>query len=415
MNITRLNYSTLKDDVVIKSASSGGIQINNQSKSVEITENGRTSVTHDADYTGLSKVDISVNVPPKNQDKSVDIVENGILEVVADSGFTGLGSVSVNVNVPSSGGGETPSRPKWTGHADAEGLRAIGWTDEDIAYYQANGVNWNEEDDEYHKVTDDNKALYGVLTVDNIQTYKDRIVYLPKIDTSERTSMSSMFQTCYALISIPMLDTSNATDFSSMFKNCYSLVCVLPFDTSNAATFNSMFYGCRTLTHVPLFNSEQVANTASMYYGCFSLSDFPALDLGNVKNADAMFYNCYSAVTIPHLNIEENIPDMTGYSANNIFYNCYALTKVSMRCEGGSINNPFYNCYSLSILYIDGLVDSWQISNSPLLNKNSLLFMINNSRATSSIKLHSYAYTRLANDADILAALANHPNISISK
>ena len=32
---------------------------------------------------------------------------------------------------------------KWTGHADAEGLRAIGWTDEDIAYYQANGVNWN--------------------------------------------------------------------------------------------------------------------------------------------------------------------------------------------------------------------------------------------------------------------------------
>ena len=68
------------------------------------------------------------------------------------------------------GGGNTPSAPKWTGHADVEGLKAIGWTDEDIAYYQEHGVNWNAEDDEYHKVTDDNKALYGVLTASNIST-----------------------------------------------------------------------------------------------------------------------------------------------------------------------------------------------------------------------------------------------------
>ena len=39
------------------------------------------------------------------------------------------------------GSGNTPSIPKWSGHADAEGLRAIGWTDEDIEYYQQNGVN----------------------------------------------------------------------------------------------------------------------------------------------------------------------------------------------------------------------------------------------------------------------------------
>ena len=70
-------------------------------------------------------------------------------------------------------GGGSASRPTYTGHADAEGLRAIGWTDEDIAYYQEHGVNWNAEDDEYHKVTDDNKALYGVLTADNISTYKN--------------------------------------------------------------------------------------------------------------------------------------------------------------------------------------------------------------------------------------------------
>jgi surface protein len=115
------------------------------------------------------------------------------------------------------GSTSTPERPTYTGHADAEGLRAIGWTDEDIAYYQENGVNWNEEDDQYHLVSDDNKALYGVLTADNISTYKDRIVYLPKIDTSGKTSMTNMFKNCYSLVSIPQLDTTKVTDMTSMF------------------------------------------------------------------------------------------------------------------------------------------------------------------------------------------------------
>lgn len=122
-----------------------------------------------------------------------------------------------------SGSGET-SKQRWTGHADVEGLRAIGWTDEDIVYYQANGVNWNKEDDQYHLVSDDNKALYGVLTADNIQDYKDRIVYLPKIDTSGKTDMNNMFNNCSSLVFIPKLDTQNVIDMNSMFKGCGSLI-----------------------------------------------------------------------------------------------------------------------------------------------------------------------------------------------
>lgn len=42
-----------------------------------------------------------------NQEKSVDITENGTTEVVADAGFTGLSKVVVNTNVPTGGGGGT--------------------------------------------------------------------------------------------------------------------------------------------------------------------------------------------------------------------------------------------------------------------------------------------------------------------
>jgi surface protein len=158
------------------------------------------------------------------------------------------------------GGGSNPSEPskkQWTGHADVDGLRAIGWTDEDIAYYQANGVNWNEEDDKYHKVTDDNKALYGVLTVSNISTYKNRIVYLPQIDTSSVTNMNSMFRGCYSLVSIPQIDTSSVTSMSYMFSSCYSLVSIPQIDTSSVTSMNYMFNNCYSLVYVYLKNIKK--------------------------------------------------------------------------------------------------------------------------------------------------------------
>jgi surface protein len=178
-------------------------------------------------------------------------------------------------------------------------------------------VNWNEEDDEYHKVTDDNKALYGVLTASNISSYKDRIVYLPKIDTSSVTNMGSMFNNCSSLTAIPLLDTSSVKSMSSMF------------------------YGCYSLTAIPLLDTSRVTNMGSMFYGCYSLT---AANLKNVKLA-------------------------------------------------------------------------YDLSSAKLLTKSPLLYLINNEAATSAIiiKLASYAYDRWATDPDIVAALANHPNISISK
>lgn len=366
-----------------------------------------------------------------NQSKSVDIVENGTTEIVADSGYTGLGKVSVNVNVPSSGGGI-----KYTGHADAEGLRAIGWTDDDIAYYQANGVNWNEEDDEYHKVTDDNKALYGVLTANNIADYKERIVYLPKIDTSNVTSMwnmlknckylvaiplldtqnvtnmNSMFSGCYCLMSVPLLDTKNVTIMNSMFSSCYSLVSIPQFDTSNVTSMWNMLENCYSLVSIPQFDTQNVTDMSMMFANCHSLNGIPELNFSKLNDTQNMFTNCYSLVSVPKLDTS-NCTYMTG-----LFDNCYTLTKVpELNVLKTSLMPSFSSCFSLTYAQVKNIKNSISFSASPLLLKESLLYIINNESATSAItiKLHSYAYERLATDADVVEALNNHPNITLAK
>ena len=259
------------------------------------------------------------------------------------------------------GGGSTAT--KWTGHADAEGLRAIGWTDEDIAYYQENGVNWNAEDDEYHKVSEDNKALYGVLTADNISTYADRIVYLPKIDTSGVTDMSGMFYACSSLVSIPQLNTQNVTHMSGMFSDCYALV------------------------SIPQLNTQNVTNMSEMFHGCSALVSIPQLDTQNVTNMSWMFINCYALVSIPQLNTQ-NVTNMGGMLAY---------------------------CPTIKAANLENVTQDCTIEYSALLRKDSLLYIINNEAATSAItiSLHPYAYERLANDADVLSALANHPRLSL--
>ena len=228
-----------------------------------------------------------------NQEKSVDITENGTTEVVADAGFTGLSKVVVNTNVASSGGGSG-----WTGHADAEGLRAIGWTDEDIADFQQYGVYWDAEDDEYHKVTDDNKALYGVLTADNIQTYKNRIVYLPKIDTSKKRTMNNLFEGCKNMVAMPKIAMNDVTKVNGMFSSCHCL------------------------TYVPYLDLSSLQGEQNLFFHCYSLRVISILDVANITSFYQTFEECFSLkyVKIKNLSTSINIRDAAAFSKASLLY-----------------------------------------------------------------------------------------------
>lgn len=341
---------------------------------------------------GTSKGEYSNSAVLDNNDDTLDydfaaLVYPKWIKVVSGSEVV---SASVNFNEgggSGNGGGET-SKPRWTGNVDVEGLKAIGWTDEDIAYYQANGVNWNEEDDDYHKVSEDNIALYGVLTANNIFSYRDRIVYLPKIDTKNVTDMGAKFLNCYSLVAIPQLDTSSVTYMGSMFQNCYSLVCIPQLDTQNVTNMKNMFLSCGSLVSIPQLDTSKVTDMGSMFGDCKALVSIPQLNTSSVTSMNYMFQYCYSLVAIPQLDVQ-NITNM---------------------------DSMLQNCFSLVTANLKNVKLAYQLNSASKLNKESLLYIINNEASTSAItiKLASYAYTRLAEDADVVAALANHPNISLA-
>ena len=153
----------------------------------------------------------------------------------------------------SGGGSNTPSTPSYTGHVDVEGLKSIGWDDNDIAQFK---VCWNEEQDEAFKVTDYDKWYYDylkttfgadlIITDDNkanllTEEAKKCIRFMPKVNTSSVTNMKSMFNSCCSLVSVPQFDTSSVTNMGSMFFNCYSIVSVPQFDTSSVTDMANMF------------------------------------------------------------------------------------------------------------------------------------------------------------------------------
>lgn len=299
----------------------------------------------------------------------------------------------------------------WTGHADAEGLRAIGWTEEDIAYYQEHGVDWNEEDDHLHLVSDDNKALYGVLTADNISSYKNRIVYLPKIDIPNRTSMYNLFKDCYYLVAIPALDWTNAGSLYATFENCVSLTSISPIVAPNLYQLYRAFYNCSSLKRLSLttYNSPE-ANYA--FYRCSSLHSISSDSLLKFATLSNTFANCGSLQSI------EVLDTSVTKGMNSFLSGCYALRKIQLdMSSASSVNSTLDGCVQLSDLEMSNLSISLSISESLILSKDSLLYVINNEASTSpiTITLATNVYDKYATDPDVVEALGNHPNITLAK
>ena len=102
--------------------------------------------------------------------------------------------------------------------------------------------------------------------------------------------------------------------------------------------------------------------------------------------------------------------------SDNVFGNMFKLAHLLGRFRFESaVSNGFYNCKLLKTVKIFQLKYNLSLSDCPLISKKSILYAINNSTATTAITitLHANAYTRLANDTGIVAALANKPLVTL--
>ena len=276
------------------------------------------------------------------------------------------------------------SSSMWTGHADVEGLKAIGWDDDDIAYFQEHGVNWMEEDDVYHKVSDDNKALYGVLTVDNIQEYKDRIVYLPKIDLSG--SLYLKFKGFSKLKGLPILDLGRVTNLNQAFYGC-GATCLCLQNTSKISSFASAFRECTYLMHINHFDTSTNGARDYALYGCIFLKEGVPVNISGT------------------------------YDIRYLYSSCTSMMKCGdIDASGRDISTIFATCRSLSQVKINNLCSNLDLKTAAPFSGTSLLYMIEHEAATEdiTITLHASVYARLAEDPDIVEALSNHPLVTLA-
>ena len=279
------------------------------------------------------------------------------------------------------------SSSMWTGHVDVEGLKAIGWDDDDIAYFQEHGVNWMEEDDEYHKVSDDNKALYGVISYSNYKDYKDIIVYLPKFDMSKAGGYQT-FENFTKMVGMPLVNFPILTDMYFTFHNCFMLTCLPPLKV-NATRMLRTFSYCTSLESI----------------------SFIEIDTSKVKDFRFCFYNCYNLKQIPLLSYK------SAEQLYNIISDAPSLMSIEI-LDAPIIKNIVteQSNYNLTRFKIARIAANIPLRAASNLSKESVLYIIENEAATEAITitLHAYAYQRLSTDPDIVAALAEHPLVSLA-
>ena len=243
----------------------------------------------------------------------------------------------------SSGG--TPDYRYMKGTIDKVGLKAIGWTDEDILTYEQNKTpHYTWENDQYI-VSEENKALYS-LEDPNPSSYIDNpnITFVPNKNMESYFAKSSGFKDLKYIKGIPFYDTSNVTDMLFMFSGCSKLTTIPSLNTSNVTNMNRMFSGCSNLTTIPQLNTSKVTDIESMFLDCENLTSIPQLDTSNVTNMNRMFSGCNSLPTIPQLDTA-NVTDM-----NYMFGQCKNLTSIPQLNTSNvtDMSNMFYYCSNLT-------------------------------------------------------------------
>ena len=148
-----------------------------------------------------------------------------------------------------------------------------------------------------------------------------------------------------------------------------------------------------------------------LFRGCSS-------SVGMSSCINALFLNCTNIETIGnnsgYFYFSSAVPTI-----RNLFRRCKKLRVIAVKPFYVSNvtfdSSVFSECNLLEYIRLERLHFSLSLADSSLITKESVLYMIQKASPTSAITiiLHSDAYSRLADDADVVAALEAQPLISL--
>ncbi len=201
------------------------------------------------------------------------------------------------------------------------------------AYQKVANVYLDIESDVY--ATEDAVPWYSVRT--NIK----EVTFIDEVSPRSTGWWFGGFTNCTKM-NLSKLNTSNVTNMTRMFNNCSVLIAldVSFFDTAKVESFSYMFAHCNNLTEITGVGKlvkDSATSLTSMFHSCSSLT---ALDLSNyetknVTNMSSMFNSCSKLQTL-------NISGFNATSATNVssmFTNCRNLTTLTLGTNFGTSGN----------------------------------------------------------------------------
>lgn len=174
---------------------------------------------------------------------------------------------------------------------------------------------------------------------------------------SDGSYMFAYFGSLEEIVNLKSINTENCEDMHNMF--CYvnmtnrklKAIDLSNFNTSQCTTMRSMFNGCRTITELDLskFDTGNVENMEYMFQYCINLKslDCSSFNTQNVTSMKYMFYDVESAdvINVSSFNTE-NCSDFDYF-----FGYCESLLKADLKnfdtSNATDLGRFFYHCLSM--------------------------------------------------------------------
>lgn len=203
------------------------------------------------------------------------------------------------------------------GDGDIWGFDEIGYTPQNFSF------------DEFKSLT---KQLELDYNSGRISTFENKsIVLAPNINTSNKTSISSLFDGCSCMIGYLPLDTHNVESMAATFRRCYALAKINDMNTSKVTTMINIFNNCSRIRSIPnTITTENVTDLGGFIYMCPLIEEIHELDTRKVTSFQNSFTGCTSLKVIPHLDFD-SITNMT-----TPFSSCSKLVFMSIHNIGKS-------------------------------------------------------------------------------